>query len=480
MKMMIKQLALIMTALLLMALSAPAQTFTTLCTFTNLYEQISGLVSSGNTLYGMLNEGGTSGEGSIFSINTDGTGFTNIYSFSGSDGANPSGNLTISGNTLYGTTRAGGSWNDGTIFAISTNGAGFTNLYSFSGANYDLATDAETNSDGASPDGGLILSGNTLYGTAPRGGASGYGTLFSISIDGAGFTNIHSFTGEGYNVALVSTNYDGARPNAGLALSGNTLYGTAETGGNNGIGTVFSINTNGTSFTVVHNFSGGDGAYPNGGLIISGNSLYGTAAGGGSLGEGQVFSFNTNGSGFTILYSFTAMAAVGTNSDGAYPNGELIASGNTLYGTTVDGGSWGEGTMFRINTNGTGFTNLFNFTDAYTGIPDSASTTRSGMTLLGDTFYGTESYLYFYQGTNGTFGGMSWGDVFALTLLNPIPIPLNLQADGGNVVLTWGNPAFSLQAAPTVSGVWTNVPGAASPCTNAMTGPQMFFRLQAN
>jgi len=70
-----------------------------------------------------------------------------------------------------------------------------------------------------------------LYGTTPYGGASGGGTVFAINTDGTGFRNLHSFTGGS----------DGANPFAGLILSGNTLYGTASSGGSSGSGTVFSI-----------------------------------------------------------------------------------------------------------------------------------------------------------------------------------------------------------------------------------------------
>jgi uncharacterized repeat protein (TIGR03803 family) len=83
----------------------------------------------------------------------------------------------------------------------------------------------------------LILSGNTLYGTAYRGGSSGYGTVFAVSTNGTGFTNLYSFT-----AVLNSTNSDGANPYAGLILSGNTLYGIAYYGGSSGGGTIFSIN----------------------------------------------------------------------------------------------------------------------------------------------------------------------------------------------------------------------------------------------
>ena len=79
-------------------------------------------------------------------------------------------------------------------------------------------------SDGDYPYAGLILSGNTLYGTTAYGGSSGNGTVFAVNTDGTGFTNLHSFTARS---VLIYTNSDGADPHAGLILSGNTLYGTA-------------------------------------------------------------------------------------------------------------------------------------------------------------------------------------------------------------------------------------------------------------
>jgi uncharacterized repeat protein (TIGR03803 family) len=101
----------------------------------------------------------------------------------------------------------------------------FTTLHSFT------AAIGHTNTDGIYPQAGLILSGNTLYGTAYWGGRTGNGTMFAVNINGTGFTNLYSFTGGS----------DGAEPAAGLILSGNTLYGTAEFGGSSGNGTVFSI-----------------------------------------------------------------------------------------------------------------------------------------------------------------------------------------------------------------------------------------------
>jgi uncharacterized repeat protein (TIGR03803 family) len=103
--------------------------------------------------------------------------FTPLTSNTNSDGAVPYASLILSGNTLYGTTYAGGSSGKGTVFAVNTDSTGFTNLYNFTGG-----------SDGANPYAGLVLSGSTLYGTAYRGGSSGYGTVFAIATNGMGFT----------------------------------------------------------------------------------------------------------------------------------------------------------------------------------------------------------------------------------------------------------------------------------------------------
>ena len=90
--------------------------------------------------------------------------------------------------------RIGGSSGNGTVFAVNTDGTGFTTLHSFTGG-----------SDGADPNAGLILSGNTLYGTASHGGSSGNGTVFAVNTDGTGFTNLHSFTAGTGTADLVPT-----------------------------------------------------------------------------------------------------------------------------------------------------------------------------------------------------------------------------------------------------------------------------------
>jgi len=206
-----------------------------------------------------------------------------------------------SGDTLYGTAYNGGSSGYGTVFKVNTNGAGFTTLHSFTAA-FTNAAGAYTNSDGANPEAGLIISGSTLYGTAEHGGSSGYGAVFKVNTDGTGFTNLHSFAASHTNNDGAYTNSEGTHPIefAGLILSGSTLFGSANYGGSSGNGTVFALSTNGTAFTTLHNFTAtdpvtgfnNDGANPFAGLVLSENTLYGTAESGGSSGNGTVFSLS--------------------------------------------------------------------------------------------------------------------------------------------------------------------------------------------
>jgi len=157
-----------------------------------------------------------------------------------------------------------------------------------------------------------------------------------------------------------------------------TLYGVTTDGGAGAAGVVFRIQTNGTGFTVLKNFpltdvttgTNSDGANPQAGLLLSGSTLFGTTANGGSGGNGTVFSLNTNGTSFTVLKSFTVLDKnTSTNSDGANPAAALVLSNGVLYGTAQNGGAGAVGTIFRVNTNGTGFTNIYSFT----GVNDGAN-----------------------------------------------------------------------------------------------------------
>jgi uncharacterized repeat protein (TIGR03803 family) len=485
--------------LCLLAANGRAQVFTTLHNFTATsgtiygvgtnsdgYRVFRGLLLSGNTLYGAAIRGGSGGCGTIFAVNANGTGFTTLHSFTAtfvinhgnydstgtnSDGAFPNGGLILSGNTLYGTAQCGASAGWGTVFALNTDGTGFTNLHNFTATSGSAGGGSGTNSDGAYPFDGLLLSGNTLYGTAQCGGSSGWGTVFALNTDGTGFTNLHTFSATTGSVGGDGINSDGANPLGGLILSGSSLYGTAVQGGTAGYGTVFSFNTDGTGFRTLHSFTdGSDGGYPWDALILSGNTLYGTAEVGGSSGWGTVFAVNTNGTGFRNLHSFTG------GSGGADPRAGLILSGNTLYGTAFySSASSGNGIVFAVNTNGTGFTILH----AFAVPPNQEGNPAPELVLSGTTLFGASF-------ADGAYGH---GTVFSLSYPSP---RLTIMPSGTNVNLTWPSAvagfsysAYTLQSTTNLgsSAVWaTNSPAPVvvngqNVVTNSITGSQQFYRL---
>ena len=195
-----------------------------------------GVIISSNTLYGTASGGGNAGAGTVFAINTDGSGFTTLFSFSGGSDGKRRATSRISFIWQY------PLWDDffrrqwgGNVFAINTDGSGFTDLYDFTyGGNTQ-----QMNSDGYGPN-YLALSGNTLYGTAGTGGLYGNGTVFAINTDGSGFTTLHNFGPPALVSDTRSRNTEGAGPYFGVIISGDTLYGTTESGGASGYGTIFT------------------------------------------------------------------------------------------------------------------------------------------------------------------------------------------------------------------------------------------------
>lgn len=435
----------------------------------------SGLISSGNTLYGTTRNGG-GGDGTVFAVNTDGSGLQILRSFSSADrtnGVEVSGGLISSGDKLYATTEFGGAHSAGIIFKLNTNGDAFTNLYSLA----FMPIPSYTNSDGAWPYAGLTLLGNTLYGTASHGGGSGNGTVFAINTDGSDFTVLHTFT---------ATASDGSGPFGGLILSGNTLYGTTANGGSSGNGTVFAVNTDGTAFTNLYSFTGGsDGANPPGALTLSGGTLYGTANSGGSSSNGTVFAINIDGTEFRTVHSFSSLSTDSSgnyvNSDGAHPIADLLLLGNNLYGTATSGGAYGSGTIFAVSTDGTGFSTVHNFAvsnniscglDCYISTNSDGSGPRGSLTFLGNALYGTAAY--------GGQAGL--GTVFSLL----VPPQLSISRDDANVALSWPTnfTGFTLQSTTDLtSALWTTnlsapvVVNGWNTVTDRITGTQQFYRL---
>jgi len=346
---------------------------------------------AGSTIYGTT-QGNT-----VFKMNTDGSGFQTIYSFSGgSSGVSVLSALTLAGSKLFGEFGTGGAGDAGGIFEVNTDGSGFQILHSFDGSG----------SEGAFPSGGLTMVGSTLYGTTQNAGtgavgADGGGTVFEINTDGSGFQVLHDFAGGPA---------DRARPICDLTVIGSTLFGTTQTGGANRAGTVFSLNADGTGFQLLHSFGAiGDGSASYAGLAAIGNTLYGTAADGGpnsfsSFSGGVVFSLHSDGSGYQILHAFGPVS----NSGGSLPAGDLTINGATIYGTTLHGGPGSsDGTVFSLSLDGTGFQVLHGFA----GPPTDTGGPEAGVVLSGSTLYGTCQQ---YSGSPTDNGG-----VYALTVPEP-------------------------------------------------------------
>lgn len=306
--------------------------------------------------FGTSLAGGNNNAGTTFVAQTNGVvtvlrHFSAVSADNGtnSEGASPGASLALAGGMLYGTTGAGGPGGNGTVFAQTTNGVTFSTLYNFSLVNSQTGT----NADGAIPYGGLIVSGDKLYGTASSGGAGGNGVVFSLGTNGANFTVLHHFSARD---AITGTNFDGAIPYGGLVLSDGILYGTTFAGGAGGQGGIFSVPTNGLGFTVRHHFSAtdsvsrtnADGAAPSAGLTLSSNLLFGAASAGGEGAAGTVFSFNLNNSQFTTIHSFASLGSGGTNTAGAFPIAPVLRLGDSVFGTAFSGGAGAAGTVFRL------------------------------------------------------------------------------------------------------------------------------------
>jgi uncharacterized repeat protein (TIGR03803 family) len=352
--------------------------------------------------------------------------------------------VTLSGSTLYGATQAGGSGDDGTLYSEPVSGGAPTLL-----AALDTVTD-----DGADPF-NLIVSGSTLYGSTEydTGGIGGGGIIFSLPVTGgapavlgqvnnaailAGMTLADNVL---YGIALSSSTpseqqgiifslpvtggtpttlaslngVNESPPGSGLLVSGSTLYGTTWGGGTNGYGEVFSVPITGGTPTILASFNNLNGAAPLGSLIVdSSGNLYGTTSGGGAYGVGTVFSVPITGGTLNVLTSFN-----GPN--GGNPNGDLLLSGSTLYGTTSTGGDLalnngeGAGTVFSLPVTGGTPTTLVTFNGTNGFYPTTGLVADSSGNFYGTTYVG---------------GAHNDGTIFELPL-GEAPVVSSFAVNGG-------------------------------------------------
>ncbi len=300
----------------------------------------------------------------------------------------------------------------GTVFKLVPDGT-YTVIWSFNCADI---------TDGCTPmsTSGLIqLSDGFLYGTTREGGASrsltapnGGGTVFKLLPDGTNFAVIKSFDCQ--NVA------DGCFPVALIEGVDGYLYGTSGFGGENrgnsnlGEGTVFKLLPNGMNFSLIKSFKCLDstnGCNVQAGVIQASDTfLYGTTTLGGANGafgntanDGTVFRLATNGTGFTILKSFDCAL----DGPGCQPYADLIqASDGFLYGTTTSGGSFGVGTVFRLfpDSSGSQFEVLHSF-DFF----------NDGSGPVAGVRQASDGFLYGSAFSGGSIGGSGAGTLFRVS-----------------------------------------------------------------
>jgi uncharacterized repeat protein (TIGR03803 family) len=326
-----------------------------------------------------------------------------LYNFTGgSDGGYPEyGSLVQDkvGN-LYGTTLDGGDSSYGVVFKLTKSGTE-TVLHSFTGG-----------ADGAYPEAGLVLSGNTLYGAASQGGSTGCagfgcGVVFELNIRTGTQTVLYTFTGES----------DGGYPGAVVLDKKGNLYGPTYEGGASGYGTVFEVVPKTKKETVLHSFEYTDGANPYWGLALDATEkvLFGTTSYGGANDDGVVFSLTIKSATYSLLYNFAGYP----DEDGNGPYGTLALDpkGN-LYGTTGFGGASDTGTVFEVVPNTKKETVLYNFTGfadggyPYGGVIRDKNGNLYGTTSVGGANYygttfelvkGTETVLHNFAGSDGKY-----------------------------------------------------------------------------
>lgn len=364
---------------------------------------------------------GAATRGVFFSLNLDGSGFTTVLQQGAPAGSDPWANVTEADGVLYGSTHLGGSTNTGTLYRVNRDGTGFTVLKSFTSADgvatpiapllaasdgflygstyspskiFRLARDGSgftaiqnlpNDTNGGLAWGGMIeASDGFIYGTTMSGGASGYGVLYRFAKPGTGYTVLRSFS---------NSTADGSSPTSTLVEGPDgRLYGTTSAGGTAGVGTVFAVNKDGTGFVILHHFTGGaDGSGPYAGLSLSPDgTLFGTTDAGGAANLGTIYRIALDGSGYAVIKTFTGGA-----NDGSRPTlSGVVERGGKLYGTTVAGGIFDAGTLYRIDSDGANFEVVINFG---AGIDDATHPWAGLMKGIDGKLYGT--------GTRGPSGG---------------------------------------------------------------------------
>jgi uncharacterized repeat protein (TIGR03803 family) len=387
------------------------------------------LVGADGVLYGTTSGGGICNSGTVFRVNVDGSDYSVLHAFGANtnDGVTPLAGL-VQGRDgmLYGTTSFGGTNGTGIVFKLATDGSAYTSLHTCGSA---------YSGDAASPTALIQGADGALYGVAQSGGTNFGGVVFRLGTDGSAYGVLHHFGWEGPPDWLPE---DGPVPVAVTQGADGGLYGVTQAGGTNNAGVVFMLGTNGSDFAVLYTFGdfANDGATPVGLAQGSDGVLFGVTQSGGSYTNGVVFMLNTDGSGYGLAHEFTGTLN-DTSGDGATPGAGLMRGADgSWYGTTLHGGTdCDDGTVFRMNADGSGYQVIRRFTFINSIFYDTFSTDgqQPGPLAQGANglLYGTTAY----GGTTGQGAYMNTGvgTLFALaTNAMDYAVIYNFSTTGGD------------------------------------------------
>ncbi|HET7696011.1 MAG TPA: choice-of-anchor tandem repeat GloVer-containing protein [Vicinamibacterales bacterium] len=372
-----------------------------------------GLVEgSDGAFYGTGSAASTSpGLGAIFKIDRSGNMET-LWTFSGANGSTPASTLVEgSDGFLYGTTAFGGANDAGTVFRIDKTGSGFETLHDFTGP------------AGSTQPRGLMRDtaggADIFYGVTGGGGAQDMGSVFSITPDGT-FATVASF------VLDAGAPRQGAYPNGPLVKGPDgLLYGTTESGGPipfSSRGVVFSLDPATGALTVAHDYNSdpGTGLTTNAGLFRAADgSLFGTTLNGGAHRVGTVYRVDVSGGAPAVskAIDFPSLGPSTAN------DRMILASDGHLYGTTVAGGEYNGGTIFRVANGVVTTLHSFNFADGYQP--------------SGELVQGSDGYLYGttrYGGPALSPADLGAGTVFRISLAGTLTTLHTFTAGSGPAV----------------------------------------------
>jgi uncharacterized repeat protein (TIGR03803 family) len=305
--------------------SATAQTYTVLHAFQGPdgSEPKAGVVlGADGSIYGTTSEGGPSvSAGVVFKSDPLGN-LTTLHAFDYTDGGDP-GQLTLLGDTLYGP--AGSSLACGQLFSIKTDGSGFNELYQFTGTT------------GCEPvgkvqwDPGYGFVGVTEYGgqAYKPGGPNGKGVLYVLTKGGT-YRVLHDFGQSGDGVTPNFAVADGAGNIYGSTSGG----GTPCASDSYGCGIVFKFNIPNRQYTIIRSFNGNpDGTSPILGSIGADGTLYGaTQSGTGTTKYGTLFALQPSAGGYTFTTLWTFGSTLGSPT-----SGPILTSDGRLIGVTGSG-----------------------------------------------------------------------------------------------------------------------------------------------